>query len=321
MSKIHKPRAGSLQFWPRKRASKILPSVNWKPLEEKAKSKILGFIGYKVGMLSAVVKDNTPDSLTKNKKIILPVTIIECPSMKIYSVRFYKNSNVAVDVISNDVDKFLKRKLIVPKKQSTNIDEIGKNLDNYDDIRIIAYTLAKQTNIKKVPDIIEIGLKGTVEEKFGTAKNLINKEIKINDVFEKDGSMDIRGVTKGKGIEGPIKRFGISLKSHKTEKGVRRPGTLGPWRPRRVSFKAPLAGQFGFFSRVNFNNKIIDISRIAEKDINPKSGFKHYGIIKSDYVVVKGSVQGPAKRPLVLTSILRPKKEIEKQKFELIKME
>ena len=36
-----RPRFGSLQFWPRKRARKYLPSVNWKPINSEG---ILGFI-------------------------------------------------------------------------------------------------------------------------------------------------------------------------------------------------------------------------------------------------------------------------------------
>ena len=78
------PRKGSLQFWPRKRADKFLPRVNWNAISSG--KNIKGFICYKAGMASASVKDMTSDSMTKNKEIIIPVTILECPSMKIFSV-------------------------------------------------------------------------------------------------------------------------------------------------------------------------------------------------------------------------------------------
>ena len=87
MPKRHRQRAGSLQFWPRKRARKILPSVNWKAINSD--SLLLGFIGYKVGMSSCVVKDNTEKSLTKDKRIVVPVSIVEVPSIKIFSIRFF----------------------------------------------------------------------------------------------------------------------------------------------------------------------------------------------------------------------------------------
>jgi len=332
MPKKHKPRFGSLQFWPRKRAKKVLPSVNWKPLEKKEKEGgrkeeekkigLLGFIGYKVGMLSAIVKDLTPDSMTRNKKIVLPTTVIECPGMKVLAIRFYKDNKVAVDVLASGLEKYLQRKIRLPKKeQKIKIEDITSKLNEYSNIRLIVYTLVKHTGIKKTPDIAEIGLCGTLQEKFDLAKNLLGKEIKIEDIFDKGQLIDIHGITKGKGIVGPVKRFGISLKQHKTEKGIRRPGSLGPWTPKKVSFRAPMAGQLGFFTRTNYNNKILDISKISEKNINPSSGFSHYGIIRTSYAIIKGSVQGARKNPLILTYPLRPRREKVKENFELLRLE
>ena len=103
------PRKGSLQFWPRKRANKFLPSVNWKAINssnpKNSAKNLKGFICYKVGMASASVKDNTPNSMTKGKTIIIPVTILECPTMKIFSVRFYKNQRVVNEILSQNIDK------------------------------------------------------------------------------------------------------------------------------------------------------------------------------------------------------------------------
>src|SRR4030043_312967 len=103
------PRKGSLQYWPRKRARRILPSANWNAITD-SQPKLKGFICYKSGMASAFVKDETPDSMTKGKKIIVPVTIIECPPLKIFSVRFYKNGKVAKDILTENLDKELKKK-------------------------------------------------------------------------------------------------------------------------------------------------------------------------------------------------------------------
>ena len=322
MAKIHKPRGGSLQFRPRKRSAKLLSSINWKPLEiSETNKKLLGFIGYKVGMASAIVKDNTPDSLTKNKKIIIPVTILECPSLKILAARFYKHGDTAIDVYASNLDKNLKRKLNLPKDIKNSLEEVSKNLSNYTNLRILAYSSVSNTNIKKTPDVAEIGLKGNIGEKLDFIKNYIGKEISLGDIFEKTDIVDVHGVTKGKGFTGSIKRFGIALKGHKTEKGIRRPGSLGPWVPRRVTFKAPLAGQLGYFNRFSYNNKIVGLGKISENDINKAGGFKHYGVIKTDYIIIKGSVPGPQKRPILFTSVLRPNKKKSKQNFELIKLE
>ncbi len=305
------PRKGSLQFWPRKRATKFLPRVNWDAIDSGKNLK--GFICYKAGMASGYVKDNTPDSMTKGKKIIIPLTILECPPLKIFSVRFYKNGKVSKDVLTENLDKELKRKLKLPKKSKGKIEDVK----DYDDVKVIGYSIVKKTGLKKKPDLIEIGLAGSVEEKINFIKENLSKEISVLDVFEKGQLVDLRGLTKGKGFSGPVKRFGIKLKFHKSEKGRRRPGSLGPWHPARVIFRVPMAGQLGMFTRVIYNNKIIDIGKSSDKELQ---NIKNYGNIKTDYILVRGSIQGSAKRQLIITHPLRQTKKQIKKDYELLEI-
>ena len=306
------PRKGSLQFWPRKRASKFLPRVNWNAINSK--KPIKGFICYKAGMKTAIVKENTPDSMTKGKEVAIPVTILECPPMKILSIRFYKNKKVFKDILAQDIDKELKRKIKIPKKQTKKLEDI--KTEEYDDVSIIVYSNVKKSNLKKTPDLLELGLSGTIEEKINFIKEKTGKELSVLDFFEKNQLIDLRGLTKGKGTQGPVKRFGITLKSHKSEKGRRRPGSIGPWHPARVIFRVPMAGQLGMFTRVSYNNNIIDLGKSESKI----KAIKKYGDLKTDYIVVRGSIQGPSKRQLVLTSPLRPSKKQLKKEFELISL-
>jgi len=299
------PRKGSLQFWPRKRVNKFLPSVNWNAIDSGKNLK--GFICYKVGMKSAFVKDNTPNSMTKGKKIVIPVTILECPSMKIFSVRFYKDGKVAKEILASGLDKELKRKVKLPKKSSE------MKFEECDDVRVICYSGVKKTGLKKKPDMIELGLVGSVEDKINFIKEKLGKEISIEDIFEKGQLVDLRGLTKGKGLSGPVKRFGIQLKDHKSEKGRRRPGSIGPWHPARVTFRVPMAGQLGMFTRVVYNNMIIDLGKSENKFKN----IKNYGDVKTDYLIVAGSIQGPAKRQLLITAPLRETKKEKKKNYEL----
>jgi len=305
------PRKGSLQFWPRKRASKFLPSVNWNAIDSEKKG-FKGFICYKAGMISAFVKDNTSDSMTKGKKIILPITILECPNAKIFSVRFYKNNKVIEEILAENLDKELKKRVKLPKKNRKKIEDVKL----YDDVRVILYSQVKKTGIKKRPDLSEIGLSGNVEEKINFIKQNLGKEISVLDIFEKGELIDLRGLTKGKGLSGPVKRFGIKLKSHKSEKGRRRPGSLGPWHPARVTFRAPQAGQLGMFTRIVYNNQIIDLGKSEGKFKN----IKNYGDVKTNYILVKGSIQGPAKRQLMMTVALRTTKKQKKKNFELLEL-
>jgi len=305
------PRKGSLQFWPRKRANKFLPRVNWNAISSG--KNIKGFICYKAGMASASVKDMTSDSMTKNKEIIIPVTILECPSMKIFSVRFYKNKKVDGEILAENFDKELKKKIKVPKKYSKKIDDFKKE---YDDLKIIFYSVVKETGIKKKPDMVEIGLNGTLEEKISFVKENLGRNISVENFFEKNQLIDIRGLTKGKGLQGPVKRFGINLKVAKSEKGQRRPGSIGPWHPARVTFRVPMAGQLGMFTRAVYNLKIIDLGKAEDKFKN----IKNYGDIKTNYILVAGSVQGSAKRQLILTSPLRETKKTKKKNYELLEV-
>ena len=133
--------------------------------------------------------------------------------------------------------------------------------------------------------------------------------------------VDLRGLTKGKGLSGPVKRFGVSLRQHKSEKGVRRPGNVGPWHPDNVTFRIPMAGQLGMFSRIQYNGKIIELGKIKEKNINPKQGWHKYGNINTEYAIVAGSIQGPRKRQLLLTFPLRKTKKTEKKNYEVIKLD
>lgn len=311
MPTLKRPRKGSLQYWPRKRASKFLPRVNWTAIDG-LESSVKGFVVYKAGMMSALVKDVTPNSLTLNKNKIIPVTVLECPPTKIFSVRFYKNGKVMTEVLAEGLEKELKRKVKIPKNLKKKIEDFKE----YDDVSVLVYSVVKKTNLKKTPDISEIGLKGSIEEKLSWIKENRGKEISITDVFKVGELVDFRGLTRGKGLQGATKRFGLTLRFHKSEKGVRGPGSLGPWHPARVTFKAPQAGQMGMFTRVSLNNKIISIGKSEDKF----KGIKNYGDIKTDYIVVSGSVQGPSKRQLIITAPLRVSKMQKKKKFELVEL-
>jgi large subunit ribosomal protein L3 len=306
------PRKGSLQYWPRKRVRKFLPSTNWDMINSTKPLK--GFICYKAGMVSVAVSDNTPDSMTKGKKIVVPATILECPQMKILSIRFYKHGKVATEVLAENLEKELKRKLKLPK-EIKKLDSI--KTEEYDDLRVIVYSLVRKTNLKKTPDIIEIGLNGSYEEKINYVKENLGKELSVENVFEKGELVDLRGLTKGKGTQGPVKRFGINLKVRKSEKGRRRPGSLGPWHPARVIFRVPMAGQLGTFTRVIYNNKILDLGKSSDRELK---NIKNYGDVKTDYILVYGSIQGPAKRQLVATHAFRETRKQKKKDYEVLEL-
>lgn len=308
MAKLSRPRYGSLQFWPRKRAERAVPRVNWNVVKGNG---LLGVIGYKVGMATAFVKDKTEKSMTLNKKIALPVTLLEIPKFKIYSVRFYNKGNLMKEVVVSR-DPILKRKVRLPKKDTSSIE----NVTGWDELRAIVYPIFKNS-FKKTPDLAEIKIESPTP--LETVKGLLNRELSLKDATSLE-LVDTRGLTTGKGLVGPVKRFGVSFKSHKSEKGVRRPGSLGPWHPAHVTFRVPMAGQLGMFTRVHYNLKVVGTGAVGQWGIVPTTGFKRYGTLHSDFIVVAGSVQGPPKRVILLTPALRPTKKQLKRKYDLMEL-
>ena len=313
MAQRSSARHGSLQFWPRKRSSKYLPDVNWKIV--KSENALNGFIAYKAGMFSAFAKDNSPNSMTNGKNIAMPVTILECPPMKIYSLRLYKNSLVKDEIVLSS-DKELKKILKLPK-ETRKLDSV--KIEEFDDARIIVYSIVKKTSVKKTPDLVEINLSGSLSDKINFVKENSNKELTVSNFLKAGDLIDARGLTKGKGLCGPVKRFGITLKFHKSEKGVRRPGSLGPWHPSRVTFRTPISGQMGLFTRIIYNNKVLSVGKAQDAPEILKS-IKNYGNLKTEYLIVRGSIQGPAKRQLLLTPPLRPNRKQTKKSFDLIEL-
>ena len=315
MSKYSKPRKGSMQFWPRKRAKKSYARVrNW--ADEVNSLKILGFIGYKVGMTHAIVKDNTPNSMTKGKNIAMPITILECPSLGVLSIRFYKQYfdglKLISEVFSKNVDKELKRKVISGKKNAVTPKE-------FDEVRIVVYTKPKLTGIgRKKPEVSELKIGGKdLEEKSAFLNSLLDKEIKINDVLKEGQLIDLHGVTKGKGFQGPIKRFGVGRLSHKSKKKVRGVGSIGPWHPSRVRSTVAQPGKMGFHQRTEYNKMVLKIGN-NPKEIENTGGFRKYGVVKNNFILVNGSVVGTYKRPVIMTEAMRPKKRV--QSFELVSL-
>ncbi len=317
MATTRKPRRGSMQFWPRKRAKRVYARVrSW----VKGKG-FLGFAGYKVGMTHLIVKDNMPNSMTKGEDIFMPVTVIECPAIKIFSLRFYKKTQKGLNAASEillKVDKELGRKLKLPKKSKQDLQAIEKRFEEFDDLKAVVYTQPKLSGIgKKKPDVFEMAIGGdSVKEKYDFVKQFIGKEITIKDVFKAGEQIDIHGVSKGKGFQGTTKRFGTFVRGRKTEKAKRGIATLGPWHPAHVLFTVPQPGKMGFHMRTEHNKWIV---MIGEKvgDINQNGGFVNYGVIKNPYVLVKGSIIGPKKRVIRFNKATRPSKKIFDQPPEI----
>jgi len=327
MSHPHRPRRGSIAYSPRVRAKSETPRVRAWPLIKEP--KLLGFAGYKAGMTHLVMRDDAPNSLTTGMEISVPVTIMEAPAMKIAAIRVYKNTTYGASAIAEawttELDKELNRAITVPKKHDlpaalAKIEQLIKD-GVAKDLRVIMYTLPeKVTGIpKKKPEIMENNIGGTdLKARFEYAKTILGKSVSINDVFKNGDIIDVLGVTIGKGVQGPIKRWGIQLQKSKHSRAgsVREIGTLGPWHPSHVSWRVPQLGQTGYHQRTEFNKRIMQIGKDG-KTVTPDGGFLNYGIVRNDYIIIKGSLPGPAKRLVRIRPAIRPNKQVLAQTPEI----
>lgn len=203
---------------------------------------------------------------------------------------------------------------------------------------------------QKKAHLMEIQVNGgNVAQKVDYAYGFFEKQVPIDAIFQKDEMIDIIGVTKGKGYEGVVTRWGVTRLPRKTHRGLRKVACIGAWHPARVSFTVARAGQNGYHHRTEMNKKVYKVGKAGqeshcamtefdrldiffpllfntcgkvillscetqlnlvcgnyrtEKDITPMGGFPHYGVVKDDYLLIKGCCVGPKKRVVTLRQSL-----------------
>jgi len=209
-------------------------------------------------------------------------------------------------------------------------------------VRVIAHTQVGQLkNMRqKVADIMEIQVNGgSMEDKVNWAVERFESKVPVSSVFDQDEMVDVIGVTKGHGFKGVVHRWGVKKLPRKTHKGLRKVACIGAWHPSRVQYQVPRAGQCGYHHRTEMNKKIYRIGAaevdfesgkvvvknnatteadLTEKNITPMGGFPHYGVVRNDFVMVKGCVVGSKKRVLTLRkSLIQHKKRSALEKITL----
>ncbi len=307
------PRHGSLAYHPHKRASNFTGRWrSWGDIPYKTPT-ILGFAAYKVGMTHVIFMEDLKTSPYYGHEVIKAVTVLDTPPTVVCAIRAYEFKNKALralnDVWAGELTEDLRRKFPTPKDYSMDkaLLELEKRVKNAVELRLILHTQPRLTSLsKKKPDIFESKIAGgTIMEQWKFAKDLLGNELKIGGVFNEGDFMDVSAVSKGKGLQGPMKKFGIKKLPRKSRKTVRGVGSIGPWTPARTMWTIARSGQMGFHQRVEYNKRIIKIG-IDPKEIIPAGGFLNYGLIRGDYMVVLGSIPGPRKRMIRLRRAIRP---------------
>ena len=146
---------------------------------------------------------------------------------------------------------------------------------------------------------MEIAIGGSKDERLAYARQVLGKEIKVEDVFEPGVSVDVHGITKGKGFQGTVKRFGVPIRQHKAEKTKRGYRNSWYWHPNRVRYSVAQPGKMGYHLRTDYNKPILKIGK-SGAEITPSGGVSKYGLLKNNYLLLKGSVVGSKKEQYCL---------------------
>jgi len=319
MPERHHPKRGSHGYSPRKRARTETPHIkSWAEGDEKP--KIQGFFGYKAGMTHAFIVDYRPTSTTSGREVREPVTVVETPPIKIAAVRAYQKTSHGLQTIGEiwceKLDSELSKRIPLVKKQKRKNWEFLKDAD---EIRVIIYTQPKLvTGIpKKAPELSELRIGGgSLEDQIKYAKDILGKELKVNDAIKEGDMLDIIAVTKGKGFQGAIKRWGVKLLTHKNSKHRRMIGTAGSWHPNWIQATVPQAGQMGYHQRTEYNKRVLKIGENGE-EVTPAGGFPQYGVVRNSYVLLHGSIPGPAKRLIGMRDAVRYRRGVKIEKPEI----
>jgi len=307
------PRHGSLSYRPRKRARYVTGRVRHWP-SHAAEPRILGFAGFKVGMTHVVFAEDKPTSPLLGREVSRAVTILDTPPMLVASIRGYRRVNEALraagECWASNLPKEFKRVLSWPDDYDAKaaLEKLSGSLDGLAELRVrlLAQPRLASTGQKK-PEVLEVAVAGgSIKDQFEYVKKLLGQEIRVRDIFQAGQLLDVIGVTKGKGWQGVVKRFHIPILSRKTRKRTRAVGTLGPWHPSRISYTVARAGQTGFHQRTEYNKRILKIGEKTDA-VTPAGGFPHYGVVRSDFLLLDGSIQGSTKRLIRLRVPARPK--------------
>jgi large subunit ribosomal protein L3e len=295
--------------------------------------------------MSHIVRElDRPGSKNHKKEIVEPVSVIETPDMIVVGVVGYVKTprglrclkTVFAQHLSDAFRRAYYRSWYRSKKKAFNkytkkyetkdkkfIDkDVALIKKNADVIRVISHTQADKLNFgRKKANVMEIQVNGgNVGAKVDYALGLFEKSITIDQVFQDSELLDTISVTRGHGFEGVIHRWGVTRLPRKTHKGLRKIACIGAWHPARVSYSVARAGQNGYHHRTERNKKIYRIGKKYEEDTNggkcdadntdkeitPLGGFPHYGRVRNQFLILKGSTPGPIKRPVTLRRPVRP---------------
>jgi large subunit ribosomal protein L3 len=245
----------------------------------------LGFPGYKAGTAHVITIDDRAKTPNFGKPLFNLSSVLSLPDAEVVGLRLYSHEN-GQDLAIADAKR----------ADKTAVDRLP--LDRTTRVAAVVSSVPRDVGLsQKKSVVLEVGVSGgDTKAQAEFVLGLLGKKVKFTDTFKAGMYVDVLGITKGKGFEGPITRFGVKRKQHKSRKSVRAVAVIGPWHPAAVMYTVARAGQMGFHQRTETGKRILLTGNASTSPVTPPGGFPHFGNIGGDYAVVRGSVPGPASR-------------------------
>jgi len=289
---------------PRARAGSFVPTVHTWPKVVSPSPILLGLPAVKVGTMHTITLDDREKTPNFGKPLFNPTSVLAVPETPVVGVRLYARENGADkavgEVYSRNLPKGLELKSSVEPEKF--VEAWKSKLGSIVRVAALVAIVPREAGLsQKTPVVFEVGVGGgKAENQLDYVVGLFGKGVKFSDVFKAGSYVDVIGITKGHGFEGPVTRMGIKRKQHKSRKSVRAVGVIGPWHPAAVMYTVARAGQHGFHQRTETGKRIISISNPKDAPITQKGGFMHFGEVKTDYALLRGTVPGTPRRVVVV---------------------
>lgn len=303
----HKPRSGSLAYYPRVRAAKHLARFTTFPqTNAKEATRPMNFIGYKAGMLTLFGRNAHEKSHSFGHETSIPATVIECPPLKVIGVRAYGKSMTGKRVLGEATidkpDKALRKRMkafkakgkkgrgeekqggkgkagkgteagntghgaTAEEKKYTTFEDLEKLREKAIDLTII---------VQAQPGMTGMGKKKADVAEVHLSGSAEEKFAYAKEKFGKDIHVSEAFAQNGfADVKAVDKGKGFSgvvkrfgVKIHRPKaKKHRYVGSIGPWHPPFVMWTVPMAGQMGYQTRTEYNKRIL----LLDSSINSKA--------------------------------------------------
>ena len=291
--------------------------------------QLLAHCGFKAGCVQVVTIDDREHVPNHGKQLVSLGTVLATPPVTVLGIRGYSKDagglHAAFDVFAEDIPKHITKEIRVASAEGA-VGRAESRLGGIREIFAVVAASPRDAGLEqKKPYVFEAPVRGgDVRRRFDFVKDLLGKEVRFDQVFKEGSSVDVAAVTKGKGWQGVIQRYGAKRKQHKSRKTVRELGSLGPISPQNIMYTVPRAGQMGFHQRIEYNKRVVLVGTApggraagrgrgggggaaaaappaggkgaSPSKINPEGGYKHFGLVRGDYTILKGSVPGAYRR-------------------------